>query len=71
MASIKYRTLGGSINRGTLTLAEYLVYGCGANIPLNTRVQHMNWDNTDYEPFKRAVEKKYGVQVLEASISAR
>lgn len=62
MARIKYINESGEHN-GILTPAEYYIYsydGDGAVLlEPNDRIPCFSWHNTDYEPFKRAVNKKY------------
>lgn len=55
MAKIKYIDKTGE-HTGTLTAWEY--YG----LDKAQRVPYFSWQNTDYEPFKRAVERKYKTQ---------
>lgn len=55
MAKIKYIDKTGE-HTGTLTAWEY--YG----LDKPQRVPYFSWQNTDYEPFKRAVERKYKTQ---------
>ena len=52
MACIKYVDEQGEHN-GTLEAWEY--YG----LPEKQRIPYFSWQNTDYEPFKKAVNKKY------------
>ena len=71
MASIKYTDEAGE-HTGTLTLAEYLIYGCGAvDLAPTDRVPYFSWDCTDYKPFKRAVDGKYKTTCKEAWITKR
>lgn len=70
MATIKYTDKNGE-HKGTLTMAEYCIYAFNANLNPHERVSYMTWDDTDYEPFKRAVGKKYNTEVLNASITRR
>lgn len=62
MARIKYIDKDGE-HEGTLTLAEYYVYSTreGEKSPykITDTIPYFSWDDTDYEPFKRAVNKKY------------
>lgn len=67
MAKIKYTDESGE-HSGTLTMAEYYIYAFGADLDPNERVRYASWDNTDYEPFKRAVRKKYHTEVISAKI---
>ena len=57
MARIKYTDENG-VHVGSLTLGEYVHYGIDSRFPVNYPV-NMVWDNTEYELFKRAVNKKY------------
>lgn len=71
MARIKYTDKTGE-HIGTLTPAEYYIYsytGEGeVDLAPTDRVPFFSWQNTDYEPFKRAVGKKYNTEVIKASI---
>ena len=72
MAKIKYID-GTGEHTGTLTGAEYFIYS--ANNPESValkphdRVPYFSWQNTDYAPFKRAVENKYNTTVSKAWIT--
>lgn len=57
MARIKYINKEGE-HVGALTLGEYVHYGINDRFPINYPTG-MAWNNTDYELFKRAVNKKY------------
>ena len=70
MAQIKYTDKQGE-HRGTLTMAEYYIYAYNADLNPTDRVPYSSWDNTDYEPFKRAVGRKYNTEVINASITRR
>ena len=52
MARIKYIDETGE-HVGTLMAWEYYMLDEPQNIP------YFSWQNTDYEPFKKAVNKKY------------
>ena len=68
MARIKYIDDKGEHN-GTLTGAEYYIFSDerllrnlndeGAGITEFRTPTNFSWQNTDYEPFKRAVNNKY------------
>lgn len=66
MARIEYTDKNGK-HKGTLTIGEYVHYGISDRFPIDYPTG-MVWDNTDYEPFKRAVGKKYNTEVLEAKL---
>ena len=57
MAAIKYTDEKGE-HIGSLTLEDYIHYGLGVIAPIHAPY-HMTWNDTDYEPFKKAVNKKY------------
>lgn len=61
MARIKYIDKDGEHN-GTLTAWEYY----GLDEP--QRIPYFSWQNTDYEPFKRAVNKKYNTECISARL---
>lgn len=61
MARIRYTDEAGE-HTGTLSAWEYY----GLDEP--QRVPYFSWQNTDYEPFKRAVGKKYNTEVIDAKI---
>lgn len=63
MARIKYTDKTGE-HTGTLNAWEY--YG----LDKPQRVPYFSWQNTDYEPFKKAVSKKYKTEVISAKIVA-
>lgn len=63
MARIKYTDKTGE-HTGTLSAWEYY----GLDEP--QRVPYFSWQNTDYEPFKKAVGKKYNTEVIDAKIVA-
>lgn len=69
MSKIKYIDETGE-HTGTLTGAEYYIYSAEdpskVMLEPNDRVPYFSWDNTDYEPFKRAVENKYKTNVTKA-----
>lgn len=67
MARIRYTDKTGE-HAGTLTGAEYYIYAFGADLEPTERVPYFSWHNTDYEPFKRAVNRKYNTEVLEAHL---
>ena len=70
MARIKYIDDKGEHN-GTLTPAEYYIYNDKnwlyrdnkhpklVMLEPTDRIPYFSWQNTDYEPFKRAVNSKY------------
>lgn len=72
MAKIKYIDEQGE-HTGTLTGAEYFIYSAtdteSVGLKPHDRVPYFNWDNTDYEPFKRAVENKYNTTVTKTWIT--
>lgn len=55
MARIKYTDKTGE-HTGTLNAWEYY------ELDEPQRVPYFSWQNTDYEPFKRAVNKKYNTE---------
>ena len=61
MARIKYTDKQGE-HTGTLSAWEY--YG----LDKPQKVPYFSWQNTDYEPFKRAIGNKYKTEVLEARL---
>lgn len=61
MARIKYIDDSGE-HSGTLTAQEY--YG----VPSNTPIAYFKWQYTDYEPFKKAINKKYNTTCSKAWI---
>lgn len=69
MSKIKYIDDSGEHN-GTLTIAEYFIYSAEdpskVMLKPNDRVPYFSWQNTDYEPFKRAVNNKYKTNVMKA-----
>lgn len=71
MARIKYIDKQGE-HKGTLTPAEYYIYSYDGQgevlLEPGDRIPHFSWDNTDYEPFKKAVNKKYNTTCEKAWI---
>ena len=65
MAKIKYIDSKGE-HTGTLLAWEYYNYAHGACFNKGDRVPYFSWQNTDYEPFKRAVDKKYNTTCSKA-----
>lgn len=61
MARVRYIDKTGE-HTGTLDAWEYY----GLDEPQS--VPYFSWQNTDYEPFKRAVSRKYNTEVIEAHI---
>ena len=72
MAKIKYIDEQGE-HVGTLTGAEYFIYSAkdpeSVALKPTDRVPYFSWNNTDYEPFKRAVENKYKTTVTKTWIT--
>lgn len=72
MAKIKYIDEQGE-HTGTLTGAEYFIYSAkdpeSVALEPTDRVPYFSWNNTDYEPFKRAVENKYRTTVTKTWIT--
>lgn len=72
MAKIKYIDEQGE-HTGTLTGAEYYIYSAknpeSVGLKPHDHIPHFNWNNTDYTPFKRAVENKYNTTVSKAWIT--
>ena len=64
MATIKYTDKDGE-HTGTLYAWEY--YGLDEEQSL----PYFSWDNTDYEPFKQAVNRKYNTTCKDAWITGR
>lgn len=72
MAKIKYIDADGE-HSGSLSGAEYYIYSTDKETGLTPtdRIPYFSWDNTDYAPFKRAVERKYNTQCEKAWITTR
>lgn len=64
MARVKYIDKTGE-HTGSLTLGEYVHYGIDERFPVNNPT-YMVWNNTEYEPFKRAINKKYNTECEKA-----
>lgn len=70
MANIKYTDDNGD-HTGTLTLKEYYQLAHGYNEDqAELASRYSDWNSTDYEPFKRAISKKYQTNVIKALITA-
>lgn len=71
MARIKYIDENGE-HTGVLTPAEYYIYSYDRPelvlLKPTDRVPYFSWQNTDYEPFKKAVNKKYNTTCEKAWI---
>lgn len=68
MANIKYTDKSGE-HKGTLTLKEYYMLAFGYDEHTANQAVGLlsrGWHDTDYEPFKRAVSKKYSTEVESA-----
>lgn len=61
MAKIRYIDEAGE-HSGTLTAWEY--YG----LDKPQKIPYFKWSNTDYEPFKKAIDKKYKTTCTKAWI---